>query len=70
MLSLIIIPLGLMLLGLGLYFKKRRFFYSITIYIYIILNLLLIANVEFPTLESLRSFICKYHLASSVRQQD
>ena len=46
MLSLINpIPLGLMLLGLGLYFKKRRFFYSITIAIYVILNLLLIANV-------------------------
>ena len=38
-------PLGLMLLGLGLYFKKRRFFYNTTIAIYVILNLLLIANV-------------------------
>ena len=46
MLSLINpIPLGLMLLGLGLYFKKSRFFYGTTIAIYVILNLLLIANV-------------------------
>lgn len=45
MLSLINpIPLGLMLLGLGLYFKKSRF-YGTTIAIYVILNLLLIANV-------------------------
>lgn len=39
------IPTGLLLLGLGLYFKKRRFFYSVTVALYIILNLLLIANV-------------------------
>ena len=46
MLSLINpIPLGLMLLGLGLYFKKSRFFYGTTIAVYVILNLLLIANV-------------------------
>ena len=62
MLSLINpIPLGLMLLGLGLYFKKRRFFYSITIAIYVILNLLLIANViyfgEFTDFITVKTFL-------------
>ncbi|MGT2906587.1 LTA synthase family protein [Streptococcus dentiloxodontae] len=39
------IPMGLLILGLGLYIKNSKLFYSLTVFLYIVLNLLLVANV-------------------------
>ncbi|WP_255296741.1 LTA synthase family protein, partial [Streptococcus sobrinus] len=38
------LPLGLLLLGLPLYFKKSKIFYPLEILIYLILNILIISN--------------------------